>query len=329
VKAEIVIKDEWYQKLIFDLKKLAFEKIIEIKHSIGKRILKDISRFGKPKYGNKTIKNLAEDLDCSQADLYACMKFAEKYPELSNDIRKFSWFYIYNHLLYEHKEKSKENEWLRIYNIWNLGKLESEEDFFGIFPSVFMENLLHYHTEKNDLIYDPFAGSGTTIDVCRKTNRRFYCSDLVVHPGRKDIEKWNVQNGLPKDLKKPDLVFLDPPYWIQAKDKYSKSSDDLANMPLDEFYNIFNNFLKLLINWKVKKIAIVIAPTQYSNINHEFEDHIFKFHEILSANYRIEMRYILPYSTEQYNGTQVEIMKKEKKAINLIRDLVIWDLKID
>jgi len=221
----------------------------------------------------------------------------------------------------------KHEDWLRIYNIWNLKQSESEEDFFGIFPSIFMENLLYYHTEKNDLIYDPFAGSGTTVDVCIKMNRRFCCSDLVVHPGRKNIEKWNIQNGLPINLEKPDLVFLDPPYWIQAKNKYSKSSDDLANMPLDEFYNAFLKFLGLLANWKIKRIAIVIQPTQYLNKNHDFEDHIFKFNEFLSDKYNIEMRYILPYSTEQYNAQQVEIMKKEKKALNLIRDLVIWKIK--
>jgi len=158
-------------------------------------------------------------------------------------------------------------------------------------------------------------------------NRRFYCSDLVVHPGRKDIKKWDIKNGIPKELENPDLVFLDPPYWIQAKNKYSESSDDLANMPLDEFYNVFFKFLGLLANWKVKRIAVVIQPTQYLNINHELEDHIFKFHEFLLDKYQIEMRYILPYSTEQYNAQQVEIMKKEKKALNLIRDLVIWKIK--
>lgn len=221
-------------------------------------------------------------------------------------------------------------EWLHLYNIWTLAKFEEDKAFFGAFPEIFMENLLYYHTKENDLVYDPFAGSGTTIDVCKKMERNFYCSDLNIFPGReKEISKWDIASGLPDNLTKPDLVFLDPPYWRQAKGRYSDVPNDLGNMNINKFYSIFNNFLKLLMDKEINKIAIVIAPTQYPNENHEFEDHIFKFHEILLDKYQIEMRYVLPYSTEQYNGTQVEIMKKEKKAINLIRDLVVWALKKD
>jgi len=221
-------------------------------------------------------------------------------------------------------------DWLRLYNIWTLAKLEEDKDFFGAFPGIFMENLLYYHTEENDLIYDPFAGSGTTIDICKKMGRNFYCSDLNVFSGReKEINNWDVADGLPANLTKPDLVFLDPPYWRQAKGRYSDSLNDLGNMDIINFYFIFNRFLNLLMGKEINKIAIVIAPTQYPNENHEFEDHIFNFNQILSSRYYIEMRYVIPYSTEQYNGTQVEIMKKEKKAINLIRDLVIWALKKD
>lgn len=214
-----------------------------------------------------------------------------------------------------------------LYNIWNIQK-DSKTTRFGHFPQVFMENLIYYHTELFDVIYDPFAGYGTTIDVCKKWYRRYYCSDLVVMAGREDdIKERSIQQGIPKELKKPDLVFLDPPYWKQAKNKYSKLDSDLSNMGLEDFYKTFETFLKELIRWKVQRIAIIIAPTQYPNKNHEFEDHIFKFNQILSSKYQIEMRCVIPYSTEQYNGTQVEIMKKEKKPLNLIRDLVIWALK--
>jgi len=113
MKIEIV-KDEWYQKLLFDLKLLAFEKIVEIKHSIGKRILKDELKFKRAKYGDKTIEGLAKDLDIHASDLWACMKFAKKYPELSHDMREFSWYYIRNKLLSEHPhvaQSTGENEW--------------------------------------------------------------------------------------------------------------------------------------------------------------------------------------------------------------------------
>lgn len=215
-----------------------------------------------------------------------------------------------------------------LYNIWSLHKKSEEDlDFFGVFPQIYMENLIYYHTEPYDIVYDPFAGSGTTIDVCQKWLRRYYCSDMNARPGREDVmKKWKIQQGIPKNLPLPDLVFLDPSYWIQAKEQYSKSPDDLANMSLDKFYDTFLTFLGLLLKWKVKRIAIVIQPTQYAN-NLEYEDHILEFAEFLSSKYRVEMRYILPYSSQQYNPQQVDKIKEEKKCLVLHRDLIVWRLR--
>lgn len=96
-------------------------------------------------------------------------------------------------------------------------------------------------------------------------------------------------------------------------------------MSLPDFYSTIENFLKKIASKKPDRIAIVISPTQFPNKNHEFEDHIFKFHEMLiKRGYRIEMRYQMPYSTQQYKGNQVDIMEDEKKCISIVRDLVVW-----
>ncbi len=117
----------------------------------------------------------------------------------------------------------------------------------------------------------------------------------------------------------PDAVFTG--YQI----KFTKS-EDLGNMSLGEFYNIFEMFLNEIMKRKIKIIVIVISPTQYKN-NFVFEDHIFKFHEMLSTKYFIEMRRILPYSIQQYKPQIVEKAKEKNKCLNLIRDLVVWRLK--
>jgi len=214
-----------------------------------------------------------------------------------------------------------------LYNIWNSHKQDNAVDYFGAFPQVFMENLLWYHTNPLDIIYDPFAGGGTTIDACKKMFRRYYCSDRKVTPGREnDIYKHDIAQGLPKELPKPDFAFIDPPYWKQAEGKYSKDKSDLGNMTLEDFNKSMSELLKQLKNRKVNKIAIVIQPTQYKN-NMIFTDHIFDFHEFISSNYKIEMRYILPYSTEQYTPQSVEKAKSENVCLGLNRDLVIWKLK--
>ena len=207
----------------------------------------------------------------------------------------------------------------KIYNIWNL--LPGDKDYFGHFPSMYMKNLLHKHTDENDLVYDPFAGAGTTIDICKEMNRQYYCSDL--NPQRDDISQWDIGMGLPSDLPKIDFVFLDPPYWIQAEGMYSEDKCDLGNMALEDFYMNMEYLLDELKRVQAPRIAIVIQGTQYKN-NMHYEDHFAEFHTMLYKKYKIEMRYILPYSTQQYNAQMVIRAKEENKCLVLHRDLTIW-----
>ncbi|MBA7653448.1 hypothetical protein ES703_61297 [subsurface metagenome] len=213
-----------------------------------------------------------------------------------------------------------------IYNIWNVQK-GNETSHFGSFPKVFMDNFLYYHTKPLDIIFDPFVGDGTTIDSCKEFYRRYYCSDIEVKPGReKDILQHDITKGLPDNLPKPKIAFLDPPYWKQSENKYSDIKTDLGNMNLKDFNNAISNLLNELKNRKVEKIAIVIQPTQFSN-QFNLIDHIFDFHGILNDKYKIKMRYILPYSTQQYNAQIVNKAKELKECLILNRDLIIWELK--
>lgn len=108
--AEELIKvkqPEWYQKLIFDLKKLAWTSIVETKHSIGKRIIEDELKFDKPKYGNKRIENLAKDLETSPRDLYCCIQFAKKCNTVA-EFKDKSWRYIVaNYLPKQEKDEAE------------------------------------------------------------------------------------------------------------------------------------------------------------------------------------------------------------------------------
>jgi len=226
--------------------------------------------------------------------------------------------------LFEKWQKMSEFKPL-LYNIWNQQSYDSDNTHFGKFPETFMENLIYYYTEPFDIVFDPFAGGGTTIDVCKTWLRKYYASDLNPVEWRKDIIKHDINNGLPKNLPNPRFVFLDPPYWKQAENMYSKDKEDLGNMKKDDFYSSIENIAKELKK-KMKEgyVAFVIQPTQWKN-DKIFEDHIIKIINIFEKNgFKEEMRYLLPYSTQQYNAQMVEISKKEKFPLNLIRDLVIF-----
>ena len=80
----------------------------------------------------------------------------------------------------------------------------------GATPSYIIWNLIQRYTKPKDLIVDPFAGSGTTLDVARDLDRRALGYD--VHPTRKDIFRVDARK-LPTELSgKVDLIFMDPPY---------------------------------------------------------------------------------------------------------------------
>lgn len=222
-------------------------------------------------------------------------------------------------------EQAPQNPYL--YNIWNLQKQDNAVDRFGQFPQVFMENLLYYHTQPLDIIYDPFAGGGTTVDACKKMFRRYYCTDREVIAGReKDIRQREISQGIPNGLPKPDLVFLDPPYSLLAKGQYSADEEELGNMEVGTFFQQFHNFISELLRKKrPTRIAYVVRP--FWNITDgrwAWVDPMLELYKLVTRRYDIEARYILPYSTQQYSGLWVNRAKENKRCLILNRELTIF-----
>lgn len=104
----------------------------------------------------------------------------------------------------------------------------------GNIPAGLVRNILCRLTKPGDIILDPFAGGGVVIDVCADmVNRECEAFDLT--PTRDDITKHNILDGPPTVSRRPDLIFLDPPYGPQKEGEYSDKDNDLANMPVDKF----------------------------------------------------------------------------------------------
>ena len=218
----------------------------------------------------------------------------------------------------------------QLFNIWNQSKMTNETSHFGNVPIEFTENLLYYYTEPFDIIYDPFAGGGSTIDACEKWFRKYYCADRIPKETRQEIKKQDINDGIPKDLPNNiKLVYLDPPYWKQSENQYSKDKEDLANMSLESFYKSLQCFAKDIKKKLSKdgKVALIIQATQWKNNNVRI-DHAFDICEIFrKLGYEIEQRIICPYSTEQYNAQMVIKAKEEKICLQTYRDLIVFKLK--
>lgn len=76
-------------------------------------------------------------------------------------------------------------------------------------PALIIYNMIWRYTDPGDLVVDPMAGSGTTLDVCKEENRRCICYDIVAT--RPDIIQ-NDARKIPLDDNSVDMVFIDSPY---------------------------------------------------------------------------------------------------------------------
>jgi hypothetical protein len=216
-----------------------------------------------------------------------------------------------------------------LYDIWNYASKSNEVEHYGNTEARIVENLLYTFTEPFDIVVDPFAGGGSTIDICKKRFRRYWVSDRKPTVAReKEIRKHDiVADGFyfPEQKEKEiSLVYLDPPYWKQAAGKYSDDPTDLANMPLDEFTDRLTGIIEGYGD-KLQPgshIACITSPTQWPN-----DDKHTDYHDLdLSKRVRLQLvrRAVCPYSTQQYNGTQVNIAKEEKLWMVISRTLLVW-----
>lgn len=221
-----------------------------------------------------------------------------------------------------------------IYNIWKQQAKTAGANHFGNSEIKWLDNLLYLYTSPFDVVIDPFAGSGSTLDLCRKRLRRCWVSDRKPIVEREneirqhDIVLPDGSVSLPQlpRWKDVSLVYLDPPYWQQAAGQYSDDPTDLANMELDQFNaalsSIITAFAKKLKNSHTSYVALIIQPTQWKAPDRQFTDHVGDMLRIVKLP--VEMRYSVPYESQQCNAQMVEWVKANKKCLVLTREIIVW-----
>lgn len=160
--------ESWYINLIEDIKLQESTGIVATKHAIGKRILQDFEKFGKPEYGEKRVSNIAKDSGMGNTDIINCIRFAKTYPELINGVDKLPWRKIANELLIENpKEKPNPFDWfdehtdsaMEAYALKSIIKIQKEierqfgitmlNDFTSLLRKILDKNITHLNFQNN------------------------------------------------------------------------------------------------------------------------------------------------------------------------------------
>lgn len=173
-----------------------------------------------------------------------------------------------------HKTELDGKTWLQnSISIWSdirKSKEENELKHPAMFPSMLTERLISIYSKENDLIFDPFAGTGSTLIGAKNLKRR----SIGVELSKEFIDNYKYRiskvslfdvNGYEPIMKNDDslnlekivtsnsvqLTITSPPYWdilnqkrtadYKKVRKYSESNNDLGNI---KDYNEFLSALK-------------------------------------------------------------------------------------
>lgn len=213
-----------------------------------------------------------------------------------------------------------------VYDIWNFNELDEKygKPHPGNIPAGILFNVLYYWTEQGDLVIDPMAGGGVTIDVCKAMRRK--CVAYDIDPKRQDIRKQNAEEPWPD--RDAALVFIDPPYFTMMKEHYHPDGVSGAEN-IEEFLTrmkrVFGNAVEALKPGG--HIAVIVQNQTGRNVEmgKEYIDISFLFFsELLNLGLNPVRRVSVPLNTQTCTAQQVEKAKKERRMLGLVRDLLIF-----
>lgn len=79
--------------------------------------------------------------------------------------------------------------------VWDFDRPKRSKEHPTMKPVAMWEYGVQNHTKKEDLIYEPFCGRGTTIIACEKTNRKCYGMELDPKYCDVIISRWEEYTG--------------------------------------------------------------------------------------------------------------------------------------
>ncbi len=222
---------------------------------------------------------------------------------------------------------------LQVYNLWYWTQLDMHlgQPHPGRIAGQVIQNILWYFTSPGDLVTDPFAGGGITIDACKQLGR--HCLALDVAPQREDIAMWDITKGFPKfefpyTNEQPQLIFADPPYWNMLESAYADlGGNQVSSLGMDEFSDMLFKFCR--DSYEVLKpggfLAIITMPQRYKLPEGvPFKDWPVECRLAMDAAGFVPYdRIVNRWPVSIWNAHQIEQAKNSKQLLQVTGDIII------
>lgn len=216
-------------------------------------------------------------------------------------------------------------------NVWRFQSCDSQygTEWPGRVPGQIIENLLYYYTDEFDLVVDPMAGGGTTVDVCQKMARRYAAFDINPLED-KNVNAADVTDGIPLDDSVAGLVFFDPPYWRLKDDEYVDGS--IADQNIDGWYEDMVSILEesVRVSSNGGTIALLVEPFSNTGKTERFDDLTFELHtRTQDLGLQPRQRISVPLNFDTFSPQSVNDAKEKEYLLDQNRDLYVWEVSND
>jgi len=266
----------------------------------------------------KSVEELAEFHNLETVPIWSIVL------EDKTDIERFNLFI---------NNKKEEKRRPKVYNVWNFSKCDPHLGIKhpGRIPGQISMNLLYYYTKQGDLVVDPMAGGGSTIDSCLVMNRQ--CRAYDISPKREDIIERDLRDGYDSRCKNADFIFLDPPYWNLLNGKYVNEEGEIpencvAEWAIEKYLDFMKDLAKQTFSTiKTKgKVALIIQALEDERESKLFYDLPFICNQyFIDAGFKQIQRISAPISTQVKTGRDVNFSKDNEKLLSINRDLIVYE----
>jgi hypothetical protein len=188
-----------------------------------------------------------------------------------------------------------------------------DKNYPGYLHPRVIQHLLSFYTEPGQIVFDPFAGSGTTIEVSKEMRRRVWASDIQGNANYPlvPIHRHDITTGWPKDAPdKVDLIILDPPEWEGGPNHWRTSMDRILGM-CPRHVTVGGH------------VAIIIRPVQCDD-----GSVIDRLGDILKSacnrDLQLRGRAVVPYPESKFTHQQIASARTNKRLLAAYKDVVLF-----